>query len=109
VTALVSYRRHIYDFESSCGCTTFAGALKIKIVGGEIVGRRAPRAFDFGFQDARLDDADDALGDLVLEVEQIVERAFEPVRPEMRAGLGLDELGGDAELVSALANAPSST
>ena len=43
--------------------------------------------------------------DLVLKVEHVVESAVEPVGPDMRAGLGLDQLGGDAQPVPALADA----
>ena len=54
---------------------------------------------------ARLDDADDALGDLILKLENVVQRAVEAVGPEMRAGFGFDQLRGDAQPGARLAHA----
>jgi hypothetical protein len=47
-----------------------------------------PGALDLLLLQARLDDADDSLGDLILQVEHVLQRAVEPVGPDMRAGLG---------------------
>jgi len=44
-------------------------------------------------------------GDLVLQSEQIASVAVEPLRPEMRVGRGIDQLGADADLLTL----PSST
>ena len=65
----------------------------------------APSTLDLGLEHARLDDADDPLGDLVLQLEHVVERTVELFRPQMRAGLGLDQLRGDAQPIAALADA----
>jgi hypothetical protein len=45
----------------------------------------------------RLDCADDMLRDIVLHGEQIFQHAVVAVRPDMLAGLGLDQLTGDAD------------
>ena len=42
-------------------------------------------ALDLGLLELRLDRADDACRDLVLQVEDVVELALEAIRPEMRA------------------------
>ena len=41
----------------------------------------------------------DAAGDLVLQGKQIADVALEPLGPQMRAGLGIDQLGVDADLL----------
>ena len=51
------------------------------------------------------DRADDARRHLVLQIEDVLELAVEAVRPEMRAGCGIDELPGDAHPVCRLAHA----
>jgi hypothetical protein len=76
-----------------------------EIVGAEVIGVLAPRALDFGFPQARLDDADHLVGDLILEVEHIRDRPVEPVGPQMRARLGLDQLPRDAQAIAGLAHA----
>ena len=53
--------------------------------------------------DLRLDRGGDALGDAVLELEDVPGRPVEGLRPEMRAGHGVDQLGGDPQ---PLAGAP---
>ena len=53
----------------------------------------------------RLNRADNALGEPVLEVEDVVGRALELVGPDMRGGAALDKLPGDAQPVCGLANA----
>ena len=80
-------------------------AAQIVVVGVEALGRLALRALDLRPLQLRRDRADDARGDLVLQLEDIVERAFETVRPEMRPGRGIDELPGDAHPVRGLAHA----
>ena len=49
--------------------------------------------------------AGDALGDLVLEVEEVVDDAVIGIGPEMRAACRIDELRGDAHAVAGLAQA----
>ena len=55
------------------------------VVGVEVLGRLAASPFDFGLADRRLDRAYDAFGDLVLQVENVLDGAVELVRPEMAA------------------------
>ena len=45
----------------------------------------------------RLDRRDDALGDVVLHGEQVFQHAVVAVGPDVLAGLGLDQLAGDAQ------------
>ena len=73
------------------------------------VGRLAERRSLGGLQ-CRLDDPGDADGHLVLKLEDVFQRAVETVGPEMRAGLRVDQLRGDAHLRSpALRTEPSRT
>ena len=80
-------------------------AAQVIVVSREAFGRLVQRALHFGLLDLRRDGADHARGDLVLQVENILERAVETVRPQMRAGRGVDQLPGDADLVAGLADA----
>ena len=45
--------------------------------------------------------------DLALKDKQIARVAVEPIRPEMRVGLGIDQLGADADLVARSPDAAS--
>ena len=54
---------------------------KIEIIGVEIVRAFPPGALDLRMLQARLDDADDSLGDLILELENVVQGAVEAVGP----------------------------
>ena len=78
---------------------------QIEVIGVEAFGPLALRALDLGATKIRLDDSDDARGDLVLQIEHVFERAVELVGPKMRAGLGLDQLGRDAQPAARLAHA----
>ena len=80
-------------------------AAQIVVVGVEALGRLALGALDLRPLELRRDRADDARGHLILQLEDIVERAFEAVRPEMRRGRSVDELPGDAHPVRRLAHA----
>ena len=44
--------------------------------------------------------AGEPAGDLALKSEQIASVAVEPLRPEMRVGRGIDQLGADADLAT---------
>jgi hypothetical protein len=48
----------------------------------------------------------DAACDLVLYREQIARVAIEALGPQMRIGLGVDQLGSDADLLARLPDAP---
>ena len=54
---------------------------------------------------ARRERADHAFGDAILQLEHILQRAVEFVRPEMGARRGIDQLAGDADAVAGLAHA----
>src|SRR6478672_7367817 len=49
--------------------------------------------------------ADHLLRDLVLQIENVLQRAVKPVRPEVRAGRNVNELSGDPQAGSRLAHA----
>ena len=57
-----------------------------------------PRFFRRG--ERHLEGIDDLPGDLVLHLEDVGEVAVEALRPEMRAGRRVDELGIDADTVA---------
>ncbi len=76
---------------------------QIEIVGVEAFGGLGGGAGDFGALQGRLDGADDAFADPVLQVEDVGEIAFEAIGPDMAAGGGLDQLAVDAH---AAAGAP---
>ena len=57
----------------------------------------------FGATYIGLDGGDDADGDLVLQLEDVVERPVIALGPDVGAGLGLDQLGGDADPLAGLA------
>ena len=65
---------------------------QIEVVGVEVFGTLSPGAFDLRLPQARLDDADHFFGDLILQVENVLQRAVESVGPEMRPGFGFDQL-----------------
>ena len=73
-----------------------------------VVGRAADRRYLGGLQ-RRLDHPPDTESDLVLQIEHIFQRAVETIGPQMRAGLGVDQLPGDADPVPPLRTEPSST
>ena len=61
--------------------------------------------FDLGQTDRGLQRAGDLLGDAILQVEALVDRAVVTRAPDMRAALGFDELSGDAEPIADLLHA----
>ena len=63
------------------------------------------QAYAFSLQELRLDGGDDFLGDLVLEFEDVRQVAIITVGPDVVVRRGVDELGGDAHAVAALADA----
>src|SRR6516164_1870514 len=48
----------------------------------------------------------DPAGDLILQGEQIARVAIGAVSPQMRVGLGIDQLGGDSDLIARSPDAP---
>src|SRR5262245_60325531 len=78
---------------------------QIIVVGVETVRRLATRPLDLGLLELRRDGPDDTRGDLVLQVEDILERSVEPVCPQMRAGCGIDELPRNADAAPCLSDA----
>jgi hypothetical protein len=77
---------------------------QVEVVGGEIVCRAADRAGGLGGLQGRLDGPGDADRDLVLKLEDIFERAVEPIGPEVRAGRGVDQLPGDPHPLAGFAH-----
>src|SRR5215475_8019824 len=80
-------------------------AAQIVVIGIEALGRLPPRALDLRLLQLARDRADDIRRHLVLELEDVAQRAFEPVPPEMPAGRSIDELPGDAHALLRLAQA----
>src|SRR5438094_6837075 len=62
------------------------------------------RAGSLGYLQRRFDHAGNAASHFVLEVEDVLERAVEPIGPEMRAGFGIDQLPCDPHPVAGLAH-----
>src|SRR5208282_59783 len=65
----------------------------------------APDAFDLGLAQGRLDSADYTQRDLVLQGENIVDRAVIALGPDMPAGVRFDQLASDADAGCRLAHA----
>ena len=76
---------------------------EIEVVSGEVVGWPCGRPADFGRLQGRLDDAGAGDRNLVLQIEDIFERAVEAVGPEMRTRFRLDQLCRDANPPARLA------
>src|SRR5437764_1080623 len=66
---------------------------------------RGPRALDLRLAQRRHQRPDDALGDAILELEHVLDRAVEVVGPEMTARRDIDQLAGDAHPGPCLADA----
>src|SRR5690348_11053706 len=77
---------------------------QVKIVRREIARRSFRRPSDFRSLERRLDDPGDAQRDLVLQIENVLNRAVKSVGPKVRTGLGLDQLPSDAHAITSLAN-----
>ena len=73
--------------------------------GVEAAGRLAHRTVQFGIGDGRRDCDCHGLGNLVLQCENIGNFAIVTVGPDMFAGLGLNQLRGDADAVAGPAQA----
>ena len=75
------------------------------VVGVEARGRLAPGPLDLGPLELRGDGADHAGGQLVLELEDVLDPPLEAVRPEMRARGGVDQVRRYPHPVRRLAHA----
>src|SRR5690606_11426216 len=80
-------------------------ATQIVVVGVEAAGRLALGALDLGALELRGDGADDAGGHLVLQLEDVAERALIAFGPDVRAARSVDQLAGDAHAARRLAHA----
>src|SRR5215813_15621405 len=67
---------------------------EVKVVGVEALRRLALHPFHLRVAQLGLDDAYDARGNLVLQVENVVQRTVDPIGPQMRAGRSFDQLTG---------------
>src|SRR6185437_5477305 len=76
-----------------------------KVVGIETFGPLALGSLDLRFPEARLDGADDAHRDLVLQGEDVVEGPIIALRPDMASRLRLQQLAGNANAIADLAHA----
>ena len=76
---------------------------QIVVVGVEAFGRLARSALDLRQPQPRFDRTDDAGGDLILQVKDVIERAIETVGPDVIAGDRVDQLPGDAHPVAGFA------
>src|SRR5262249_15039376 len=65
---------------------------QIEVVSGEVRGRLAAGALDLGLTQLWFDRAGDAGRDLILQLEDVVERAVEAVGPDVSAGCRVDQL-----------------
>src|SRR5262249_4814734 len=76
---------------------------QVGIVGTEAASRLPLCTLDLGPLELRGDRSDDAVRDLILKLEDIVEPSFEPVGPKVRARRRVDELSRYANPVLGLA------
>jgi hypothetical protein len=83
----------------------FRQRTEIEVVGGEVRGRLAARARDLGLHDRRLQHRRDRRHHAVVQGEQVLGCALEPVRPELRLARRLDQLRGDAHAPARQAHA----
>ncbi len=77
---------------------------QIEIVGGQIGGRAIGRTCGFSGLQCRFDDSSDTDGHLVLQLEDVVERAVETVGPEMRSIGCVNQLCGDPHPAASFAH-----
>src|SRR5262245_36570710 len=75
------------------------------IVGSEVFGWLALGQLNFGPFECRQNCANDVDGYLVLKIKNILKRTIEPVGPDMRATVRVDELSSDANARHCLADA----
>ena len=78
---------------------------QVEIVSVEIFGRFRRRVRSLDLCRFGSNDADDAVGDPVLQFENVLERAVIFFSPEMRAGFRLEKLRGDTQAAPRLSHA----
>ena len=78
---------------------------QIEVVGVKAVGPLTLGALNLGAAEIWLDDSDDAMRDLVLQIAHVLDRAVVPIRPQVRARLGFEQLRRDTQARSRFANA----
>jgi len=101
----VAFDRLIEKAKSLRGrCQVQSISTEVQVVGGEVIRRAVGGARGLGGLQGRLDDAGDAGRDLVLKLENILERAVEPVGPEMRASGCVDQLCSNTHPAAGLAH-----
>src|SRR5258706_921721 len=71
-------------------------SVEIEIIGVEVFDRPASGALDLHFAEGQLDRPDNASGNLVLELENVLQVPIEPFRPQVGAGRGVDHLASNA-------------
>ena len=76
-----------------------------KLPGIETFRRLASGAFALACPDLRLDRADDLFGDLVLQIEDVIQTAVEAIRPEVVTAGRIDQLRTYTHAVTRLADA----
>ena len=77
------------------------GVVRLEVFGVALDDRRP-----LSTQELHLEVFDDGEGDLVLDLEDVLETPVETLRPQVRAVPHIDELGSDAQPVAGLAHAP---
>src|SRR6185369_10556933 len=80
-------------------------AALIKFPGAQMLRRFAARAIALGRADLRVQRAGDAVGDLILEREDVRDRPVESLRPDMGRSVGFNKLDRDAYVIGDPANA----
>jgi hypothetical protein len=75
------------------------------VVGFQALRALATGALDLGRADGGLEGPDDALGDPVFEIEDVLAPALVAIGPDADGGRRLDQLGGDADAVAGDAQA----
>ena len=73
--------------------------LQIGVVGGDAARPLPARSLDLRCLDLGRDEQRDVLGDAILEVEDVADRAVETLGPEVGPGRPFDELGADAGII----------
>src|SRR5262249_26758852 len=76
-----------------------------EVVGIHAFGRFPAGTLHLGMPELRLDGANDARGDPVLQIEDILQPAIKAIGPEVGATRGINELARNSNAVGSLAHA----